>query len=162
MFRLPFALARFVGLQLLLTAAAPAAGPAAICNVPSVGYPTIAAALDDATCDPIQLAAGTIAENVAVSRSVSVVGSGSTATTLAGWLRVRGATTVLAIGSLRIDASAATADLCHASGLDARGGAQAAGSDLVVVGRPTPTASCGFFSDGFESGDLTPWSARRP
>ena len=38
-------------------------------------------------------------------------------------------------------------------GLDARGGAQAAGSDLVVVGRPTPTASCGFFSDGFESGD---------
>ena len=137
-------------------------GGAAICQVPSASYPTLTAALADATCDPIQIAAGTLAENVEVSRSVSLVGSGSATSTLTGWVWVRGATTELTISGLRVDATAASTGLCHASGLHVEGGAHAAGTDLVVVGRPTSTAPCGFFADGFESGDLTRWSARRP
>ncbi len=137
-------------------------GGAAICHVPSASYPTITGALADATCDPIQIAAGALTENLEVSRSVSLVGGGSATSTLSGWVWVRGATTELTISGLRVDAAAASTGLCHASGLHVEGGARAAGADLVVVGRPTSTFPCGFFSDGFESGDLTPWSARRP
>lgn len=135
---------------------------AALCNVPSVGYPTIATALADATCDPIQIAAGTYATSLAIARDVTLSGAGSASTTIAGSVQVRGAATDAVLNALRIDATTASSALCYASGLDARGGAKASGVDLVVVGRPTPTSACGFFSDGFEGGDLSPWSARRP
>ena len=130
--------------------------------MPSSSYSTLAAALADITCEPIQVAAGTLVENVAVTRSVSIVGAGSAATTVVGWIAVRGAATTFVLDALRLDATSATAELCHASGLDVRGGAHASGSDLVVVGRPASTAACGFFADGFESGDLAAWSSQRP
>ena len=147
---------------LLLALAGAGRGLAATCAVPSTSYPTLAAALAEATCDPIQIAAGTYVTDLAIARDVTLAGAGSSTTTIAGWVTVTGATTDAALNALRIDATAASATLCHASGLDVRGGAKASGVDLVVVGRPTPTSACAFFADGFESGDTTAWSARRP
>lgn len=143
----------------LVAISASAAG-AATCNVPAV-YPTIAAALADATCNPIVVATGTFTESPVITRSVTLQGAGLARTTIAGWVQVRGAGTVAVVSALNIDASAASANLCRASGLDARGGARASGTELYVSGTPTPTAGCGFFSDGFESGSLLAWSASR-
>ena len=89
----------------LVLAAQPAA--AALCNVPSVGYPTLAAALADPTCDPIQAAAGTYPGNLAIARDVTITGAGSGSTTIGGWVSVRGAATDLVLHGIRIDASAA-------------------------------------------------------
>ena len=116
----------------------------------------------DATCDPIQLAAGAFTTSLSIARDVTLTGAGSASTSIAGWVAVTGATTDAVLNALRIDAASASSTLCNASGLEVRGGAKAGGSDLIVVGRPTPTAGCGFFADGFESGDLALWSARRP
>ena len=134
---------------------------AATCAVPSASYPTLAAALADPSCDPIQVAAGTYTTNLSIARDVTVNGAGSSSTTLAGWVSVNGATTDAVFNALRVDATAASTTLCGASGLDVRGGAKAGGLDLAVVGRPTSTAGCTLFADGFESGDLAPWSAQR-
>lgn len=154
----PVAIAVLSGIGLGALAASPAG--AATCNVPAV-YPTIAAALADATCNPIVVATGTFTENPVIARSVTLQGEGVARTTIAGWVQVRGAGTVAVVSALTIDATAASANLCRASGLDARGGARASGTELYVSGKPTPTAGCGFFSDGFESGNLTAWSASR-
>jgi hypothetical protein len=56
---------------------------AAACNVPTA-YATIAAALADSNCDPINVAAGTYNENLVVSRSVTIQGAGQGATTIDG------------------------------------------------------------------------------
>ena len=141
---------------------APATISAAVCTVPSAGYPTLAAALADPTCDPVQVAGGTLPESLAIARDVTITGAGSGSTTIAGWVSVTGATTDAVLTALRIDATSASAPLCFASGLDVRGGAKASGFDLVVVGRPNPIAACVLFADGFESGDTAPWSAKRP
>lgn len=135
---------------------------ATLCEVPSASYPTLPAALADPTCDPILVAAGTYATNLEIGRDVTIAGAGSASTTIAGWVRVAGAATDAVLDAIRIDATAASVALCSASGLDAHGGARVSGLDLVVVGRPTPNAACGFFTDGFESGDLAAWSAKRP
>ena len=87
----------------LVTLAAPAAR-SATCNVPTGGYPTIAAAVADPTCTTIQLAAGTITENVSLARSLTLQGAGSTSTTLAGSIAVSGAATVVVVSALRLDA----------------------------------------------------------
>lgn len=149
------------GLLAAALLAAPAAH-AAMCLVPSGGYPTIAAALADVSCDPIQIAAGSYTTSLSISRDVTLNGAGSASTTIAGWVGASGAATDAVLNSLRIDATAASSSLCYASGLDVRGGATASGLDLVVVGRPTPIAACGFFADGFEGGDTLAWSARQP
>jgi hypothetical protein len=151
-------------LRLALAAASTlAAQPlgAAVCNVPSA-YPTIAAALADPGCNPIQVAAGSFPESPAVVRAVTIAGAGSASTTIAGWVSVRGAATVLVLDALRIEAAGASAALCSANGLDVRGGAKASGSDLVVAGAPAPIAACRLFADGFETGDTTVWSAHSP
>ena len=153
---------RFALAAALPLALAPAPLAAAVCNVPTGSFPTIAAALANPACDPIQVAAGSFPESPAIARDVTITGAGSGSTTIAGWVSVTGAATDAVLDALRIDATAASATLCHASGLDVRGGAKASGVDLVVVGRPTPTSACAFFADGFESGDTTAWSARRP
>ena len=147
---------------LTVDCAAPLASFGAVCTVPSGGYPTIAAALADATCDPIQIAAGSYTTNLSITRDVTLTGAGSASTTIAGWVGVSGAATDAVLNALRIDATTATSSLCYASGLDVRGGAKAGGVDLVVVGRPTPITPCSPFSDGFETGDLSAWSTYLP
>ncbi|MEY2528894.1 MAG: large repetitive protein [Verrucomicrobiota bacterium] len=48
---------------------------ASTCSVPSAGYPTIQAAVDDTTCSTINVAPGVYAENVSVSRAVTLNGA---------------------------------------------------------------------------------------
>src|SRR5207253_6601775 len=48
---------------------------AAPCAVPSIPYPTIQSAINDSTCNPINVAAGTYVENVFVNRSVTLKGA---------------------------------------------------------------------------------------
>lgn len=57
---------------LLLTAGIAAA---ATCSVPSPGYPTIQAAVDDPTCSTINVAPGVYPENVVIPRSVAINGA---------------------------------------------------------------------------------------
>lgn len=142
-----------------LAALVPSAAPGAICNVPSIDYATVAAALADPSCDSIEVGVGSFEENLAIVRDVAIVGAGSGETTISGWVRVLGAATDAALNGLRVDATGATAELCVASGLDARAGARVGGLDLVVVGEPTPAADCALFADGFETGDTSVWSS---
>jgi len=48
---------------------------AATCNVPSLTHPTIQSAVNDPTCDPITVAAGTYNEDVTILRSVTLQGA---------------------------------------------------------------------------------------
>src|SRR6266571_1450822 len=60
------------GLLLVVLGAVPVA--AAPCDVPSSAYPTIQAAVDDATCVIINVAAGTYTEHVAIDHNVMIRG----------------------------------------------------------------------------------------
>ena len=64
-----------VGLLLVLLGAIPAS--AARCRVPSSAYPTIQAAVDNATCATINVAAGTYHENVVINHDVTIRGEES-------------------------------------------------------------------------------------
>lgn len=48
---------------------------AVTCSVPSVSYPTIQAAVDDATCDTINVAPGVYAENISIGRPLALLGA---------------------------------------------------------------------------------------
>ncbi len=68
----------FLVLTLVLTSlgvTAPAS--ATSCSVPSMAHATIQSAVDDLSCDPIQVAAGTFAEAVSIGRNVTITGAGA-------------------------------------------------------------------------------------
>ena len=67
-----------LALALLAVTTIQAAGP---CLVPSTAYPTIQAAVNDAACATVNVAAGTYSENISISRNVSIRGD-SQATTI--------------------------------------------------------------------------------
>src|SRR6516225_3475296 len=71
-----------VGWLLVLLGVQPAA--AAPCHVPSSNYPTIQAAVNDATCDAINVAAGTFTEHVTIDRDVTMRGEGEDRTIVDG------------------------------------------------------------------------------
>lgn len=78
---LPFALA---GLSLLLLAAAtPAVQAMVICQVPG-DHLTIQAAVNDFSCDTVEIDAGTYMENVMITRDVALIGAGPGSTTVDG------------------------------------------------------------------------------
>ncbi|MCB0097703.1 MAG: hypothetical protein KDE46_18355, partial [Caldilineaceae bacterium] len=54
------------------------------CTVPSAAYPTIQAAVDDANCDEVNVAAGTYAESVNIPRALTLRGAGDELTILDG------------------------------------------------------------------------------
>ncbi|HKP92440.1 MAG TPA: hypothetical protein VJS88_00980, partial [Chthoniobacterales bacterium] len=58
-----------------ILAAQSAAALAAVCSVPSAGYPTIQAAVDDPTCTTITVAPGIYSENVSIPRSLTLNGA---------------------------------------------------------------------------------------
>lgn len=68
-----FALAITLVLAVSYASIASAAGPT--CAVPSEAYPSIQAAVDDATCATVNVAAGTYAEHVSVARAVVLNGA---------------------------------------------------------------------------------------
>lgn len=69
-------------------AASPSGAPSgSTCNVPSGGtynYPTIQAAVNDAGCATINVAAGTYQENVKIERHVTINGAGASSTIVDG------------------------------------------------------------------------------
>src|SRR3712207_569223 len=64
----------------VLLVAAPAA--AATCTVPSASYPTIQSAVNDTSCDVVDVAAGVYAENVTIGRKLVLNGAGMGVTTI--------------------------------------------------------------------------------
>jgi hypothetical protein len=58
-----------------ILAASALTASAATCAVPSAGYPTIQAAVDDPTCNTINVAPGAYVENVSIARSVTLNGA---------------------------------------------------------------------------------------
>jgi hypothetical protein len=67
--------------QAFLPSAQAGAGP---CRVPSNAYPTIQAAVNDATCATINVAAGTYTEHVTIARNVMIRGAGQDSTVVDG------------------------------------------------------------------------------
>jgi hypothetical protein len=74
-------LAALAASQAFLPSAQAGAGP---CRVPSTGYLTIQAAVNDATCATINVAAGTYTECVTIARNVTIHGAGQGSTVVDG------------------------------------------------------------------------------
>jgi len=135
-----------VALAMALTAPA----QAATCNVPSVSYPDIQTAVDDVSCTPIVVAAGTYLETVVIDRDLTLDGAGSDQTFLLG--QIQATAGVVHLKRLHITAPA--------DALWAHSGGEISGFDLVVVNGAVQLNS--IFFDGFESGDPTEWTAVLP
>ncbi len=136
----------------------------AVCPVPSVGHPTIGAAVRDPVCTTVQLAAGTFAESVEVARDLVIAGAGSAASVVAGRLLVSGATS-----DVTLCGPARGHDRGRESPVAGRGrsrlvaGAEvAAGPDVDVRHTATGGPPCRLFADGFESSGTLAWSAAVP
>jgi hypothetical protein len=154
-------LRRFALASIALLAAA--AAPAATCSVPTSTHPTLGAAARDADCTLVQLAAGSFAENVWITRDVTLQGAGSAATTLQGYLSVTGAGNDVALSGLLLDGTAGGVAGCWSELLKASGGATiTSGVDLRVLNTATGGEACRLFADGFESGGTLAWSVRVP
>jgi hypothetical protein len=123
-----------------------------VCPVPTVAHPSIQAAVDDAACTEIVLAARGFAESVAVSRNLSLDGDSSTTTIIEGKVTVTGASTEVTFQDLQVDGGG-----CFPVALDVSGGAQVTSQQDVVVTNAAG-GECPIFLDGFESGDCTAWS----
>jgi nitrous oxidase accessory protein NosD len=85
----PYTRRAFVVLLVLLAAllspaVVPSGQAAAPCQVPSSAYPTIQAAVNDAACVTILVAAGTYTEHVTISRDVTLRGEGKESTVVDG------------------------------------------------------------------------------
>ena len=153
----------FVLAAVVLGLAAAAGARAVTCAVPSATQPTLGAAARDATCTLIQVAAGGFAENVSITRDVTLQGAGSAATTLQGYLFVSGAGNDVTLSGLLLDGTAAGVAGCWGEILKASGGATiASGADLRVLNTAVLSSGCRLFADGFESGGTLAWSLRVP
>ena len=129
---------------------------AKVCTVPTLAYPSIQAAVDDAACTEITLAVQDYAESVAVSRSLVLGGASSATTTIVGQVTVTGATAEVTLQDLKVDGGG-----CFSVGLDVTGGAQVtSGQDVVVVN--AAGGECPIFTDGFELGAAVAWSTTVP
>lgn len=133
---------------------------AAVCTVPSGTHPTIQAAVDDAGCTEVTLAAQTFFESVSVDRSLAISGASTATTIVEGRFEVTGAATAIALSEMTIDAAAPSVAGCFREALDVSGGAQLTGNALVVVNRDGD--ACLIFGDGFESGSTSAWSSATP
>ncbi len=64
-----------VALLGLMLGSVQSAEAATACSVPSLAYPTIQSAVNDPNCNPINVAAGTYAEQVSINRTVTLNGA---------------------------------------------------------------------------------------
>jgi nitrous oxidase accessory protein NosD len=131
-----------------------------VCTVPSAPHPTLQAAVDDAYCAEIVLAAQTFVESVVVARDLTLRGASSTSTVIEGRLVVEGNTTQVVIHDLKVDGSAPSVAGCFSEALVAQGGAQISANEVVVINGGVD--GCVLFGDGFESGTTSAWSATKP
>jgi hypothetical protein len=130
-------------------------GPAlsAPCSVPGT-HATVAAAVADASCDPVTVASGEFEASVVISRDLTLQGAGPDQTTLLAGLEQ----TVIEIGSSAI---------VHLEGLKLT--SPGSGSSLALAKQSggtltmsEVTVSSSLFGDGFETGDTQGWSATNP
>lgn len=136
---------------------------AATCSVPTPGHPTLGAALRDAACTTVNVAAGTYRENLVVARGVDIAGGGSATTFVAGAVETVGATTYVTLSGLAIDGTGAGVAGCWQSLLAANSGARlSTTSDVRVTNSGVPAGPCRLFADGFESSGVLAWSAASP
>jgi hypothetical protein len=145
-----------IGCLLAVGPAWTAVAEAAVCAVPSGPHPTIQAAVDDAACTEVVLAAQSFAESVAVSRSLLLRGDSSATTVIEGQMTVTGNTTVVTLQDLAVYGGG-----CYLAALDVVGGARVTSHQDVVVFN-TAGGECPIFIDGFESGDTSAWSRTVP
>jgi len=128
----------------------------AVCSVPSQPHPTIQAAVTDAACTEIVLAAQVFAESVAVSRSLLLRGDTSTTTVIEGQVTVSGEATEVTLQDLHVKGGG-----CFSVALDIGGGAQITSQqDVVVIN--AAGGECPIFFDGFELGNTLAWSLTVP
>ncbi|REJ75165.1 MAG: hypothetical protein DWQ36_06355 [Acidobacteria bacterium] len=127
------------------------------CPVPSGDHATVQEAVDDPTCTNITLSAQSYPESVMVARPVSLVGVGSSSSTLDGrlWIAESGIGTDVAVDGIGIRNG------CPGPGLLVETGTVLQPIDVTVeqVALPCPQFSFEIFSDGFESGNTSAWSA---
>lgn len=118
---------------------------AATCTVPG-SHASIQTAVNDVTCDPIQLAARGYFESPLVTRSLSLIGAGTGATTLWGRLSAQGEGVLVFIDQLTVFSG------CPGPALLGNAGASVRSGDVRAIKRAN--AGCNVvesvFSDGFE------------
>lgn len=140
----------------LLCAGAPSVS-AFPCSVPGT-HATLQAAIDEPTCDPIQIAEGDYPESLLVGRSVTLEGPVSGWATLWGRFEAQGAGTVVAVAGMEVRSG------CSGAAVEARDGARIQSSSLHA--EKSTTITCNgvdrIFEDGFEGGDTSRWSANSP
>ncbi len=133
---------------------------AATCTVPSGGYPTIQAAVDDPTCSVINLQNQTYQEEVAIGRTLSIDGVSSSTSIIVGQVQLEGGSTEVSMADLSVDASTSATAGCFRDAVLSKDGARLVGSNLVVVN--ATGVACLLFGDGFETGNTAAWSATTP
>jgi len=133
---------------------------AATCSVPSGGYPTIQAAVDDPVCTQIDLQSQVYQEEIAIGRSLAILGVSNSTTIIVGQVEIDGGSSVVTMADLKVDASNSAVSGCFRDAVLARGGARLLGSNLAVVN--ASGVACLLFGDGFESGNTAAWSATTP
>jgi hypothetical protein len=126
---------------------------AQVCPVPTLAHASVQAAVDDAACTEIALAAQDYVGSVDVSRSLLLRGASSATTVILGQVAVIGATTEVSLQDIKVDGGG-----CFTVSLDVSGGAQVtSGPDVVVAN--AEGGQCPIFIDGFELGVIAAWSA---
>jgi|GEM_PF-7008293 len=75
---------------------------AILCSPPSASHPTLQQAVDDPVCTIIELAAQAYPEQIAISRSLTLTGTGPLTSTVDGPILVQGPSTQVAMASIGI------------------------------------------------------------
>jgi len=129
----------------------------AVCTVPGT-HPTIQLAVDDPSCGSIDLADQTFEESVLIRRGLNLVGVFEGQTTIQGQIVVTSQGSGVLIRYLAIESG------CPDLALDIEEGADVQTSAIrisVAPGLLCPDINH-IFTDGFESGDTSGWSASVP
>lgn len=159
---------KFSLLVVLLATAAAVSARAATCSVPTAGYPTIQAAVDDPTCSPINVAPGVYAENLSITRSLILNGAqagqpvsgrasgGSAESTIIGANPI-GPTAVVAIDAASVTLDGFSLKNSVTTGAASGVQVQANGSDAAILnnfvdGIVTADASAGARGIAVENG----------
>jgi hypothetical protein len=136
--------------------AAPRPTSAATCTVPGT-HPRIAAAVADASCTQIQLAAQTYPESPTIRRSLGLAGPSGGGAIVQGRLAAVGAGVVVQVATLTVDNG------CRGEAMVSSGGARVDADRVTVVLTPgSPCLPELPFTDTFESAATTWWSLSQP
>jgi hypothetical protein len=128
------------------------------CTVPG-SHTTIQQAADDPACVTISLSSQTYPESIVFRRSVTVAGPVTGGAVVQGLVIVTGSGTIVALQHLGVENG------CVPDALRTSGGARLTGANLEVERSstlPCPATADTIFTDGFESGNTTAWSATTP